>query len=161
MTIWNWPPVSVDLTPGITPARYSGHATAGVSWTSLVWSGVANAATLIDAEQTGITRAGSDWTFAAGGIYVIDFMSKAFRTVAADIGIRARLGGVTVGGPSLSSTESSSRMTLARLHKCLTLAAGAVVTLQYAVTSGFASAAAVTIDGDPGHVCDIEIYRIG
>lgn len=145
---------------GFTPARYSGHATAGVSWTSTTWSGVANAATLVDAEQMGITRSGSTWTFAEGGEYVIHFASKAFRTVSAEIGIRARKSGVTVGGPSLSSTESASRMTLARLHKCLSLSAGDVVSLEYAVTSGFASAAAATIDGDAGHTVDIEIYRV-
>lgn len=146
---------------GFTPARYSGHATAGISWTSLTWSGIANAATLIDAEQLGITRAGSNWTFAAAGTYVVHFASKTFRTVAADIGVRARLSGVTVAGPSLSAMESASRMSIARLHKCLQLAAGAVLALEYAVTSAFASAAAVTLDGDAGHVCDVEIYRIG
>jgi hypothetical protein len=153
--------LSALAAPGFTPARYSGHATAGISWTSTTWSGVANAATLIDAEQTGITRSGSAWTFAAAGEYVIHFASKTLRTVSADIGIRARKSGVTVGGPSLSAMESSSRMSLARLHKCLSLAAGDVVTLEYAVTSAFASAAAVTLDGEAGHVCDIEIYRVG
>lgn len=145
---------------GFTPARYSGHATAGVSWTSTTWSGVAVAATLVDVDQIGISRSGSAFTFTAAGEYVVHFAAKAFRTVGADIGIRARLSGATVGGPSLSSTESSSRMTIARLHKCLTLGAGDVVTLEYAVTSGFASAAAATLDGDAGHVCDIEIYRV-
>lgn len=146
---------------GFPPAYYSGHDATNNAWGSLTWSGLHNALTITDVDQVGITRSNSSWTFAAAGTYVLDIQSNYYRTVSAWLGFRARLAGATIGLSMVWFTEGASRATFAGLHKRLTLAAGDVVTLEYAVASAGLSVAAVTLDGEVLHTCNIEIYRIG
>lgn len=156
---WAWPPAGAGAGAAFPAAHYSGHDETNLAWGSATWAGVATALDITDVEQIGITRAGSVWTFAAAGDYVLDLQTTAFRTVAAQIAFRARLAGVTVGGPAMNNTESSSRLTMGRLYKRLSLAAGAAVTLEYCVSSSFASVAATVLDGETCHTCGIEIFR--
>jgi hypothetical protein len=146
-------------------AYYYGYSSANVTWSSLVWSDIHNALTIVDDATVDISRVNSTFTFAQAGVYAWDIDCSSYNSTGSDfVMLRARRSGVTiaVGGPMGFAESGAGRVAAVRLSAILQIAAGDAVTVQYAVAPAtFNAFVPIAIDGEPARSAALSIYRIG
>lgn len=162
--------LSVDIAGGgggggaaAPSAAYYGYSpgTVGVSWPAIAWTPFLTPLPgWTDVTSLGISRTGSAWTVAAAGLYLLSVTACLGETTFRVFGIRARLAGATVA-QQVVSVQNTAMLAEAVLHAPLSLADGAVLSLEYctsaAITTVFAAAA---MAGETSRIATVSLARV-
>jgi hypothetical protein len=140
-----------------TPAYYYGYNTAGITYSSTVWSGVHNVTTLTDVNQTGITRSGSDFTFAKAGKYLLNATFAVQGNASYAVAFRLRdVAGASTKSSGFLSLGASTIANVA-LSAVVTVTAGQVLAMQYCKSATGTAPAMAGITHDTEAIRNVEI----